>query len=1636
MDIKGKSPIRARQGYSPVMKAIRYFAAFVWLVFGVVPPSIAATYDIGPAQTYTNLGSVPWTILGPGDTVNIHYQPGGYHEVILLSQSGAQNSPITITGIPDPVSGALPVIDGHNAVTATNIPWSSKSLNTQGVIVVAPSSSQGYGYIPSWIVIQNLEVQHADPTNTVTRSDDVASPFAATAGAIYVEFAQHLTVQGCVLNDSANGFFCGTLNNDANQLSAAVLVQNCWFHDNGFPGNFNGNDLTTECMGIQVQYCLLGMLRPGANGDLITDRSSGTVLAYNEFIVDGAAFWLANTENGVGVIDADPAYHTSYVYGNVFYNPTNSTTEELFLYDALYFQSSPRNGTLYFYNNTVVNQASPAERYNTSLFALPDYPTSQAWNLHDTVDCRNNIFATVPPNGGGSAGGMTLLNSDDGTINLGTNWISPGFQYYQLPYQSNTFFGAITGTNQLFVGDKSGQNNPGFVNVAGTNFQLLSSSRSIDAAGPQSPAVLASIYNVVSQYVYPTNGQARVVNGLRMDLGAFEGVSTNYTGPLFSLTVSNGFGTGGYPSNSVVQIAASNAPAGQMFAGWTGYPVANPLSIGTTFSMPPSNITVTATYSNVPYYSLTVVNGTGGGSYLPGTVINIGANPPPSGEVFANWTGYAVANASASATTITMPATDVTVTATYSNAPVSSLFHLNVINGNGSGSYVAGSTVNITANSPATNQTFAGWTGFTVANAAALSTSLIMPGNDVTVTASYQFSGPLPSKLPQPITSHPRLWLTTNDLAKYRSWAVSTNPIYTALQVSIQRSVNDYQTQYFPGGVPNANYPDFGDSQGYTGLITESDAVILAFASLIDPNATNRSLYAQYTRNLLIYALSQAELGTLTNAPFRDPSFAIYNRSAYAEDWALAVDWIYNAKDTNGQPILSAADKLTIRNGFMTWASQCLTAETTGGDSPSPVGVLDTQQLLPNGGAYRMAANNYYLSHARLMTMMALAVDAADDPAVNTNLSVSTLGNSLRSYLDDAIGSWMYQENAMFGDPSQVIGNYGLAPNASVSLSSGGMPSEGMLYGESIGSILMSLLSLQTAGYNDPNYLGPQAALITSPVWARYSTAMLSSLVPAAKVQPDATYLGPIFLSHNYGDMLRSWVTPQGMVPFALQSLLERYNGATNHYNSARWFLTEATEGGSASLAQRVSNWSYGVDEGILYFMLLDPTLPPAPDPRPQLPLAFQDYPFGHIVDRTGWTNTATQFDFLANWISINHQQGSAGQFELYRKGEWLTKQLDNYDDNLNGQSSMWHNTLSLQNWCSAGDPNLGWGEQLFVNGSEYMLGESAGDPVALTSSSPSYTYATADLTPLYNRPQIWQPQYALMDIQQATRDVIWIKPDHIIVYDRAASTHSGLFKQFNLNLVAAPTIAGNQVTELTPGGQKLFVQTLLPANASITYAPINSITTISGEEPSVGRVIIADTNNPATTRFLHVIQGADSSASPDAITHVASTAGNAFEGATVRGAVVMFPISVLSNNFTSVTYSVPVPVTNNFIAGLRPGVAYTINQSTAGGSRNVTITPGPGLVADAAGLLSFNSVGQTLSGAPRFVSAQWMPSGVRLGGTGMINVSYRIQTCTNLSSGNWSSAGSATADGSGNFQFNDNGAQNRPQSFYRAVWP
>ncbi|WP_051947403.1 malectin domain-containing carbohydrate-binding protein [Muricauda sp. MAR_2010_75] len=147
-------------------------------------------------------------------------------------------------------------------------------------------------------------------------------------------------------------------------------------------------------------------------------------------------------------------------------------------------------------------------------------------------------------------------------------------------------------------------------------------------------------------------------------------------GTTYALTVNSGSGDGIYEAGEVVNIVADPAPVGEQFEAWTGDigAVADVNSASTTVTMPSSAVSVTATYSpiGVTTYALTVNNGSGDGSYESGEVVNIVADAAPSGQQFEAWTGDvgAVADVNSASTTVTMPSSAVSVTATYGTIPL------------------------------------------------------------------------------------------------------------------------------------------------------------------------------------------------------------------------------------------------------------------------------------------------------------------------------------------------------------------------------------------------------------------------------------------------------------------------------------------------------------------------------------------------------------------------------------------------------------------------------------------------------------------------------------------------------------------------------------------------------------------------------------------------------------------------------------------------------------------------------------------------------------------------------------------------------------------------------------------------------
>ncbi|MHC4394323.1 MAG: InlB B-repeat-containing protein [Planctomycetota bacterium] len=142
--------------------------------------------------------------------------------------------------------------------------------------------------------------------------------------------------------------------------------------------------------------------------------------------------------------------------------------------------------------------------------------------------------------------------------------------------------------------------------------------------------------------------------------------------------------------------------------------------------------------STTPHYSLTVNSGTGGGYYEEGQIVPISADVI-TGLTFDQWTGdtAGIANIYSANTSITMPAQDVTITATYTGTQT---YLLTVNSGTGDGLYEAGQVTPITADTAPPNEEFSHWAGDTagIADVNLASTTITMPPQPVTITAMYK----------------------------------------------------------------------------------------------------------------------------------------------------------------------------------------------------------------------------------------------------------------------------------------------------------------------------------------------------------------------------------------------------------------------------------------------------------------------------------------------------------------------------------------------------------------------------------------------------------------------------------------------------------------------------------------------------------------------------------------------------------------------------------------------------------------------------------------------------------------------------------------------------------------------------------
>jgi hypothetical protein len=756
---------------------------------------------------------------------------------------------------------------------------------------------------------------------------------------------------------------------------------------------------------------------------------------------------------------------------------------------------------------------------------------------------------------------------------------------------------------------------------------------------------------------------------------------------------------------------------------------------------------------------------------------------------------------------------------------------------------------------------------------------------------------------PQPVAGHPHLWLTEAQVPDLQGRATASNPYYAS---GLQKLAQDYKMLMDTGQIP-ASPNDCADSSGYGGRLCEWLMEVFGLMSNVDPDPKERDDYGRRGRQILMTVIELAKQGPLQGDPIRDPSFPTGNRAnTDGEAYGLAVDWLY--------PYLTTADKADIREVFLQWADADVNASTTTDNHPTPVGVFNDPKLLQDPVAVRFAGNNYFTGHGLNLALMAMALDDADDP-----------GGKLHAYLDNATGGFLYMTDALLRGDSR-----------------GGQLADGFEYSPlTLRHITELMWALHTAGEDDASKRGPQVVMGNNPFYKLAPGVYLHQMAP---VPTPLQYPGPFYSFSSYGDLEifapdggASQEDPaEGLGPIGL---LSKDAGDTATYDAIRWIETNMPPEQASGISDRVSSdWTPRVTQTL--FLLMDPKAPPGADPRPGLGTDYYSDGVGFLYARTGWGPMDSYFVFSNCWQGIDHRHSDDDHFAFFRKGEWITQERAGYGFYTGPD----HNNVCVQNDAPGHDGTDQFAADSYQTGSSYVY-SFPGDPKVLAHSvTADYAYALGDATAVHN-----STFYQSTGVTHLSRSIFWLKPDHVITYDRAATKSPG-FKQVRVQLPADPQVSGASASAKTMGGQGIFYTSLLPKDAVLSNESIPSDSPANGE-PMTSRLLIDAPSKPASVTFLGVLQGADPGASADPATLVTSQAGTSFEGVVVKGAAVLFPVD-LSAAFTTVTFSVPASA-KLYVTGLAPSTSYQVTTAPSGANVTVTVQPGAGVTTDAAGVLS-----------------------------------------------------------------------------------
>lgn len=232
--------------------------------------------------------------------------------------------------------------------------------------------------------------------------------------------------------------------------------------------------------------------------------------------------------------------------------------------------------------------------------------------------------------------------------------------------------------------------------------------------------------------------------------------------------------------------------------------------------------------------------------------------------------------------------------------------------------------------------------------------------------------------------------------------------------------------------------------------------------------------------------------------------------------------------------------------------------------------------------------------------------------------------------------------------------------------------------------------------------------------------------------------------------------------------------------------------------------------------------------PQDQQPLPLDSFPLAHIATgvgkvyaRSDWSDHATWFRFECGDYWCGHQHLEAGNFEVFRQ-ETLAAESGEYYDYLSNHDVNWLLRTIAHNCILVYQPDEQWSQmrdggrnQYYNDGGQAKKWEwTVGDLDTWKSRRESFTRGR--IVAYENRPEYLYvagdatKAYAQTKLKSWIRQIVFVRPDTFVIYDRVVSTRPEYQKTWLLHSRFEPEINGRTFV-IRNGEGRLTVQSLLP---------------------------------------------------------------------------------------------------------------------------------------------------------------------------------------------------------------------------------